>query len=459
MYKRLYIMGIGAYIFMFVLSVLFYKERIILLDTAFTLFHIVKDHSFCIQVYRFGDVCSQLFPVLAVKAGLPLDAVIRSYSVGFMAYYFLCYFICGSVLKQYDFALVVLLLNILFVTHTFYWITSQLPESLALLMVLLAFISRRKNPLDPPGLLLLFAGFVTLAFFHPISAIVLVYCIIYFYGRGGAFASKRLIYTIAGIFIMAVAVKATFFHTPYERNSLSGMKNFITLFPDYFTLFSNKRLLVLCGSTYYWMPVLFLSVVLFYSRTRRWKELLIFLTFFLGYLLLVNVSYATAATPVFYIESMYLPLSVFLAVPFVFELLPMLELRKLAMPAMAIIMLTGCARIYTAHSTYVARHSIERRYLDKYADKKVIAKATAGEVDTLQMLWGTAYECLLLSSIERHKTASIIIDEDPARLPWPTDERSAFLVYWDRFPYSGIDRRYFAFTDTVTGYTIAPVLK
>lgn len=46
MYKRLYFIGIAVYTIMLLLSVLFYKERIILLDTSYLLFHIIKDNFF-----------------------------------------------------------------------------------------------------------------------------------------------------------------------------------------------------------------------------------------------------------------------------------------------------------------------------------------------------------------------------------------------------------------------------
>ena len=112
MYKRLYFIGIGAYAIMLFFSILFYKERIIFLDTAFTLFHIIKDNHFYIGFYRFGDAFNQIPPFLAIKSGLSLKIAMIAYSAGFVVYYFICYFICGC-LKRYDFALIVLLLNML----------------------------------------------------------------------------------------------------------------------------------------------------------------------------------------------------------------------------------------------------------------------------------------------------------------------------------------------------------
>ena len=70
------------------------------------------------------------------------------------------------------------------------------------------------------------------------------------------------------------------------------------------------------------------------------------------------------------------------------------------------------------------------------------------------MLWGTAYETLLLSESERGRPASIIIDADTSHLPWPVGDRQSFMVNWDRFPYKDLNPRYFQFTDTVSGYSV-----
>ncbi len=455
MYKRLYNLGILAYICMLVFSIFFYKERIIFLDTAFSLFHIIKNGFFNIEVYRFGDVFNQLFAVLAVRMGLSINAVMICYSVGYASYFFGCYLICGSVLKQYHLALIVLLLNILFVSDTFYWITSQLPQATALMLVVLSLVAGKEHAAINRGTyVVLVCGVVTLAFFHPLVVFPLLFGSYFLFTNTTMVRDRRILYIILSVFFIGVLVKGTLFRTPYERHSLSGMKNFIVLFPDYFRIWSNKQFLLDCLSKYYWMPILFFSVSAFYIARRDWKQLGFFLCAISGYLFLINVSYPGNTTPRFYIESLYLPLAIFLAFPFVFELLPLLQQKSLAMPAMALIILTGCGRIYVTHGTYTSRINYERAILDKYTTTKVIAKAQSRDTVVLQMLWGTPYELLLLSESEHSKAASIIIDDDPPHRDWAKDQRSALIVNWNIFPYKDMPSRYFHFSDTTSGYLV-----
>jgi hypothetical protein len=455
MYKRLYFIGIIAYALMFVLAVLFYKERIIILDTSFTLFHIINEHFFSIQVYRFGDAFNQSFPLLASMAGLSINGVLLCYSLGYMSCFFLCYVVVGPVLRQYDFALVILLLNVLFVADTFYWVTSQLPQALALLMVVLAYL-RNKQDSDTKIMTWIMAiiGLVTVAFFHPLAAFVLAYAVFFFVSRNESFLKRKVLYGIWLIFVLAIEVKAIVFETPYEHSSMSGLKNFITQFPDYFTLFSNRQFLKNCVTEYYWIPILFLLVVVYYVAQKAWKKLLWFVAFFFGYLLLINVSYPTNVTPSFYIESLYMPLSIFIGLPFVFDILPALQKKGVAIPLTVLIVATGVLRIYFAHVPFTARLDYERTYLDKYGASKVIVRSNETDDEVLKLLWGSPYEMLFLSLSERHQPASIIIDKDPMYRPWAPFVNKAIIVNWGIYWYKDLNQQYFHFTDTTSGYTI-----
>src|SRR5580693_226677 len=193
MYKRLYFIGIPAYIVMLVFSLVFYKERTILLDSAYNLFYIIKDNNFCIQHYRFGDVLSQLLPLATVRTGQPLPVVLAAYSAVFVLCYFLAYFICGSVLKRYDMAIVILLLNILFVSDTFYFMQSQLPEAIALLMILFSILEGKQ--LNTTSLLswcVLALLVITVVFFHPIAVFVIFFCSLFFILSKQLLIDKRL---------------------------------------------------------------------------------------------------------------------------------------------------------------------------------------------------------------------------------------------------------------------------
>jgi hypothetical protein len=453
MYRKLYFVGIVGYLVMLILSILFYKERIIFLDTSFALFHIARTSTFSLYASRCGALLTQILPVLAVKTGTSLNTVALCYSIGFTLYYFCCYILCGFAIKRYDLGLVLFLFHILFVTDTFYYIPSELPQGVNFLMVGLAALTAagKSNTVRNSLLyLLLFAA----AFFHPLVSVAVLYSMLYFYFQKSALFSMRMMITIVVVYFAGVLINNLFFRIDYDRHAMSGVKNFITLFPDYFTLYSDKQFVSDCLRKYYWLPIGFSAVTLFYIYGKEWKKLLFFAACFLGYLLLVNVSYPTAATPIVYMENQYLPLGLILAYPIVFDIFSAIRSSWLVMAVLLVITGTACTRFYSTYTTYAARLNWERRFLNENGDQKVIVDSKKANSGILQMIWGTPYEFWLLSTIEKGKSASIIIDDKPENRPWATSVNKSLIVNWNMYPYSDLPDRYFNFPDTTSTYSL-----
>jgi hypothetical protein len=418
-------------------------------------FNFVVNRTFFLGIFRFGNALTQVLPVLAVKAGAPLDLIMILYSAGFVLYYLSCYVICGSLFKRYDFALVILLINILFVSHTFYWIPSELPQTMALLMVLLSILgSRDIGSMTPLTWIAAVAITITMAFFHPLGAFAVICATAYLYNKRDIFSDKRLLLLSAALFFIIVLIKAIFFRTPYEQHSLSGLKNFEVLFPNYLNTFSNRQFIQSCGTHFYWIPVLFAATVIFYLKNKKWLQLALFIASFFGYVMLVNISYPGRETPIFYIENLYTPLALVLAFPFIFDLMPLLTKRRLQLPAVALILITGTIRVFATHNTYTNRLNWERNFINEHGNKKMIYPSALVPMDTLLMAWGTPYEFWLLSTTEQKKTASLIIDKKPELRLWAGILKKSMVVNWYIKPYADLNPKYFIFTDTSTAYEI-----
>ena len=457
MYKRLYRTGIAAYGVLFILSFLFYKERTVFLDAAYDLFFIIKDNRFEIQNCRFTALFTQVLPLMASRLGAPLDTIAILYSTGFIVYYFVCYFICGTVLKQYRFALVILLFNILFTAHTFYWMPSKLPQGIVLFIVLAAFMSDRKmSEMNVFMLLMIFLGLFTVCFSQPKLFFPFTYLFLYLLIRKEIIIERKLIYVAAIFFYALIQLKNKVF-APHDRMlDYDSARSILRSFPHIFNLYSNKSFLINCLTIYYWIPILSAVIVWVYVKGREWKQLVLFACSMPGYLLLMNISYPGADIPVFNMENYYLPMAIFIAIPLVFDVMPLLAERKLAMPLLVLIILTGCARIFFVHQSYSDRLVWERNLLNKYQDKKVIIAGAKMPIGMDMMIWGIPYECWLLSTIEKGKTASIIIYDGTQPIDWGTGYSNRFLITWDALPYDSFPKKYFKFEDSVSKYVVIP---
>ena len=254
-----------------------------------------------------------------------------------------------------------------------------------------------------------------------------------------------------GIFFL----KKYVFKTVYESNAMDGADKIISTFPHYLDIYSNKRFLLNCITRYYWIPILSTIIGFFYLVRNDWKKLFLFILFFIGYLLVVNVSYPEPSTTIYYIENLYLPLSIFIAFPLVYDILPAFEQKKTVLIGLVVlILLSGLVRLYSAHSIFKDRINWQRSILKQYAERKIVMDSNVAPKDTLLMTWGTPYEFWLLSTAESKKSASIIINDHIPGLEYAIGDPKAFITTWGAIPYRDFPKKYFLFNDTVSTYEV-----
>ncbi|MBK8193423.1 MAG: hypothetical protein IPK76_09485 [Lewinellaceae bacterium] len=179
--RRVLWLGTAVYAALAVLAAVFYLERMVFADMGFQTFHILRTGSLQIQSGRFGAACTQIFPWLAQLTGMPLKGVLLTYSLGHVLYYFTVFLLVTLVLEQWRWGLVLILTSTLMTTHTFFWL-SEMPQGLAFLILLLAWLQSRE------GLYavrwwqypLLTAASVTAFYFHPMILYALLFCGLFF---------------------------------------------------------------------------------------------------------------------------------------------------------------------------------------------------------------------------------------------------------------------------------------
>jgi hypothetical protein len=263
-------------------------------------------------------------------------------------------------------------------------------------------------------------------------------------------AHRRRALIAAGMFMAALLLKALF-RDEYDGHALGGLRNFIRLFPGYLGTESMRRFLALCTGPYGWIPILFIANIACYIRSRNWQKLALVSGYCIGYLLLTTICFPNVDGHDFYQENLYLPIAVFLSVPFIYDMLPLLKRPPLAAGIFILILSSGLYRIYDAHRQFSARLDWQRGLIRQYDGRKVILSDAAFPKDTLMMAWSSPYEFWLLSTMEERKTASILISAEPEKYTGITGAR-VFVPAFGVFPYEELPKRYFMFRDTVNRY-------
>jgi len=452
--KKIYNIGILAYPVLIILAALFYKERTILLDNSLFLFEILKDDTFTVQRHRFIAAIPQVLPLLAAKLSLSLKWVMVFYAASFAVYHFVCYLLCGVVLKNYRLGVVLLVVNTLIVTHTFFWGLSELLLGLSLILPFFALIIDTERKI--PAVLLWFflaVGTVTICFSHPLAVFPFVFISAFVFISPGIRVNRILLVAINIGFVLIAVAKKKLLADAYESESIELLRNFKKLFPDYFSTYSNIHFVETWFSMYYWLPVLFVIVIATYVSDRKWLKMLLVLGACVGYSQIVNIAYPTYLTHEFYKENMYTSLGLFLALPLVYDVFPRWN-KNLVVSVFVLILITSFVRIGMKQDFYAGRIDWYRGYLDKYGDEKMMVPMGDKPAGTILLPWSSPYEFWLISTLERDKTASIIINNNIESVSWAYDNYRAFVTEWGIFKYKDLNPRYFKFTDTSRHYSV-----
>jgi hypothetical protein len=447
-------LGIGTYGALVVLAIVFYLERMTLLDMAFQGFHILRTGELQIQSGRFGAAGTQIFPWAAQALGLPLRGVLLTYSLGHVLYYAALFGIVVVGFRQWRWGLVLLLLGTLMTTHTFYWL-SEMPQGLAFLATLLAWTHARSSPRDFRAweYPLLVGAVVTAFYFHPLVLHAFAFCAAYFWLDAHTPRGQKQNYALlAGLFAACFVVK--YFVLPldwYDNMAMERSRAFAELWPHWFDLKSQRDFLQWLITDYFVLAMVVVLNTAYFLWRRRWWLAALSAFGPVAFVFMVNVPHHYGA-PQFYMENLYLPLAFMAAVPWVFGvLLGFLPTYRLWIPV-AVVGLAGLVRIALAHQTWTARVQWERRFLQKTAQtehRKWLVAESQVPMDTLIMSWGSAFEFLMLSALERPDSARcLLIDETPERLDSLRTRRRLFLGEFKNYPFDALPARYFRPQDT-----------
>jgi hypothetical protein len=444
--KRLYHIGLIVYISLLILSVVFYQERVILYDNSFYLFEMIRTESFCIQRYRVISVLPELLAFLAIKIGAPLIVVSILFSVGYSLFYFVIYLIVGFFLRKYQLAIVLLVVNTLIVSHTFFWNISELYLGIGLLILFFAIASDKTfkslNVWQNNTLLFLL---VLISSSHPLILFPFAFLAYYLF-RQKALENKMALYVFS-IFIIFYIVNRVYFTDWYDSEKLNALNNIKTLFPHYFDIESNHLLLKDVIRPYLFATIFWVISIVFYLQKKKYFDLIITNLFLLGYLFLVNVTFSNEErTP--YMENMYLVISMVLGLIFMFEIFPTLKKNVIAPVIILIISIACLGRIVYYQQEYTNRIDWYKMYFENKTIKNIALPSDVAPNDILTMSWAVPFEVSLLSTLEYGTTYGLVfLDELNERKVEKPIFQNQLVTPWSKFPYNELPQRYFKFSN------------
>ncbi len=379
------------------------------MDAGFQLFNLINEGKIQVYHYRFVTAVPQVVPFLLMKTGAPLWGLAMGFSAAYILFYFAIWHLLVRHLKQDALGWALIALAMLMTFDGFYHIQSEFNLGLGLLLLAFGVVLRNAR-LDAAwqwAALLPLAA--TIGFSHKLSIIFTVFLWVFFFIKYKQIRHWRY-WAVLGVFMVATAVKSVFFTNWYEAAKQAEFAvNLETYLPKLWAIPANAVFFERCFQYYYLWPLLLVVVSIFYLAKRHWLRLGLVWSFSLGYLLLYNIADPQAQYR-FYSEVSYLPLSIFVAVPFFFDVLEEIHDKKRRwLPYLiAAVLLLRLATIAWNHRTVATQFAWIEQEMERPGNRFLLPENQA-PLDTVLMTWGVPFTAMHLSALENPDSAKTLL--------------------------------------------------
>jgi hypothetical protein len=436
-------LGYGSMLFLLLLALIFYQERAFLLDIAFQTFLMINEGTVQVMVNRFGSAIIQILPLMAIKAGAPIEVISLLYSASFPILYLAIYTLIVRVFKNDYLGWALVFLFTLIVYDAFYWATSEQQQGLAVLLLFYAY-ALRYSDFDRWWMWIInLVSILILAYYHPLIFIPFYFLWFFFLLHDPQKFINRPFLALGIMMIAVLFIKSQLSVNWYDSGKIDTFKaNLIKYYPNYLDLKSHAKFLSNCIKIWYLFPFFFALDSLFYIIKKRWWKVILLWSFCFGYIMLLHIA-SPNSTYRFYAEVNYMALSIFVMIPFLFDIAPLIKPQRLLL-LFTILMVLRLGSIAWHHQPFRDRIDWIETQLNQQAanESKFYLSKSDAPMDTLLMEWGLPYESLLISS-RRGESKTLFIHHNTSAYAEPFKKDSLFITSFKQYNLDELNPAYF----------------
>ncbi len=298
---------------------------------------------------------------------------------------------------------------------------------------------------------------ILLCFFtHPVTIFSIGFILLYYLVDNKAWKDKN-IYVLAGVTMVLFILKATLTSSnSYEGNHFAELANLFTLLPQFFDYFSTEFLIGHSGKFsyfYIYTEIVLLIVLVNYLFRKEYMKFTFLSGFIVVYLIINNTIYHAGETSMI-IEKSFVPLGLFIGLPFVKDVL--LRDRKMMILKVAVLLAIIFLRIrdigktskrYTQRLAYIEQVCEKAR---QFPERKLLTATDNISGEHIPVKWAFALETLLYSSLEGpDNSVTVYPAQEEAELD-KVNESDLFLItdFAGQMQASDLNSRYFNLPST-----------
>ncbi|MCK9205418.1 MAG: hypothetical protein M0P58_13435 [Bacteroidales bacterium] len=402
------ILGHIAFLILGCLAVIFYLERTIFVDPAYAAFNITYYKNFVSEAGRYAAVLPQALPLLAISLHLPLKIVLCLYSLSFILLYYLIFLIIAYWFKNDTLTLAVPLVLMLGIKYSFFWISTETHQTLVYSLLFVGFLFYSLG--FKPGIIsnfkkiLVASAILLLCFFtHPVSLFTVLFILGYVMIDQKLW--KKPIMYFLGVLIVTIAIIKVL---TAQTNGYEGyiFQGFLAFFEKIGYWKSSESFIFLTKkvySLYLFSSLIFIATVVYYAIKKQYLKLAYYVLAILTFLLIIFATFDVWFLQ-FIEEKNFMPLNIFLLVPFLKDVVFSSNRLNLAKQFFLILLFTiSVANVVSASSFYKDRLAYISSLINqtkRFPEKKFIISEKLIDRSRLEVPWSLGPETLLLSSLK-----------------------------------------------------------
>lgn len=456
------ILGHLSFFVLLVASVYYYKERILFADSAFQFFKIINFEKINIEAFRYGAILPELPVLLAIKLGFNLKLLTITYSVAFIALYYIVFLICIKLLKNTSAGLSIVLILIMCISESFFYPVTETHQSLVfsvLLFAILQYSSFRNSFIQ----ILLASVVIILSFLtHPVALYPLTFII------GYSAIDKRQLRSIMPYILLALVIGLALAKVLLtDENSYEG-KFFSELFKSPSIIFdlpfaySTKFLIKRIFGLYLWVAVLELILIIHLSLKKEYLKLFWQLSIS-GFFLIVTLLTYNKGDSDMLMERAFMPLALLVSIPLLKEMLENnTQYRMIKLTFLTLIIVVSFSRINVQGMKFRERTRFSQELMlktSKLPNRKFIVESSELQKHHYTY-WSNSFETLMLSSItENIPTQTIYPANDINQLTKYTENANNVFLgadFWLEWNIDNLNHKYFNLS-TELSYAIVKI--
>ncbi|OFX23243.1 MAG: hypothetical protein A2033_04150 [Bacteroidetes bacterium GWA2_31_9] len=405
--KEKYIFHIIAnsfFLFLFLLSFFYYKERTVNFDTAYYVFKMIYFNDFNIELNRWIAYPSQILPLIAIKNGAILSTVLKLYSISFILTYYLIYCFIAYSLKNKPAVYALILTLCLTYRNNFYFATIDLPLTLAISILFWALISQRTYT-NINRLLFIQAGaifcIIVNTYGHLLSIIAILFIIAFEIIFNNRWKERPIIFillfTISWYFIRVYVLPLS----EYDKSKMLSLEVLFNKIPTIFSLKSTNYFVNFFLYEIWIVPVLFVINLFLAIKKQLWTLTFLLISFPVCYLSLILTSWYKGESPIVY-QGYYAILGLYIAVAFI-AIMSKYYNKSIIIISVTLILIISSTSLYSSHKMLTNRIEYFDRmakYMRKINVRKGLIEPKNLPWNILHSSWAIPFESLLMSSLD-----------------------------------------------------------